>query len=412
MKTAIYWINVKSHNLNFSLYIARRYLFTKSNNNAINIITIIAAIGVFAGALALFIVLSGFAGLKEFSLSFTNEFDPDLKVLPATGKVFTVSEENQLEVKQIKGIAASTNILEERVLLNFKNKNTPAYIKGVDENYQRVTAIDSSVIVGTWLHQDEPQVVIGGELSRKLSLGILDYSAVLNIMVPRPGKGQITDPKKAFNSVKTVVTGLYSINEDLDSKYVFTPIGLARTLLNRKPREFSSVEIKLTPDADEDDVTEHLKSVFGSKIIVKNRIQLNDKLYKMLNTENLAVYLIFTLVLIIALFNVGGAIVMAILDKRHNIKTLYNLGAQTKQIKRIFFLQGSLLTLTGGVIGLLVGFIVIYLQLQFNLVMITQTLPYPVLLKAENVVIVFATIMVLGITASYIGSTRVSKVLN
>lgn len=412
MKIAIYWINAKSHNLNFSLYIAKRYLFTKSKNNAINIITIIAAIGVFAGALALFIVLSGFAGLKEFSLSFTNEFDPDLKVLPATGKVFEISDKNQLKVQQIKGITASTNILEERVLLNFKNKNTPAYIKGVDENYQRVTDIDSSVIVGTWLHQDEAQVVIGGELSRKLSLGILDYSAVLNIMVPRPGKGQVTDPKKAFSSAKTIVTGLYSINEDLDSKYVFAPIKLTRGLLNRKAREFSSIEIKLAPNADEDDVTEDLKAVFGSKIIVKNRMQLNDKLYKMLNTENLAVYLIFTLVLIIALFNVGGAIVMSVLDKRSNIETLYNLGAQTKQIKRIFFLQGSLLTFTGGVIGLAVGFVIIYLQSQFNLVMITQTLPYPVLLKAENVVIVFATIMVLGITASYVGSTRVSKVLN
>lgn len=397
--------------MNFSYYIAKRYLFTKSKNNAINIITLIAAIGVFAGALALFIVLSGFSGLKEFSLSFTDEFDPDLKVLPKSGKVIQFSDAQKKELKQIKGVNIYSKVIEERVLLNFKHKSTPALIKGIDENYRRVNRFEGAVISGTWLNQNENQVVIGSGISLNLALGVMDHSAPLQLMVPKPGKGQVTDPSDAFSTVQTMASGIYSINEELDNKYVFVPFKLARNLLALKNDAVSSVEIKLMEGADEDAVRTKLAKVFNDQVLIKNRIQLNDKLYKMLNTENLAVYLIFTLVLIIALFNVGGSIVMSILDKQSNIVTFFNLGARVRTIQRIFFLQGTLLTFVGGMIGLLVGLIIIWLQLQFNLVMITPTLPYPVLLRIENVAIVFVTIMVLGITASYIGSTRVVKVL-
>ncbi len=387
-------------------------MFTKSKNNAINIITIIAGIGVFAGALALFIVLSGFSGLKEFSLSFSNEFDPDLKVLPTTGKTFSLSQEEKNRLKEISGIKNYSSIVEERVLLNFNKKNLPAFIKGIDDNYLNVNHVDSALIAGTWLHQQEKQVVIGASISRKLSLGVMDYSGMLKMMVPRPGKGQVIDPRKAFHSEKAMVIGVYNINEELNGKYVFTPLTLAQDLLELDENSISGIEIELKNTEQEIAVTQELRKIFDEEnFSIKNRMQLNDKLYKMLNTENLAVYLIFTLVLIIALFNVGGAIVMAILDKQHNIKTLFNLGARAKEIKRIFFLQGSLLTFIGGVLGLFVGWLIIFLQLKFDLVMITPTLAYPVKLVAENFVVVFFTIMILGVSASYIGATRVGKIL-
>src|SRR5690625_4894410 len=211
--------------------------------------------------------------------------------------------------------------------------------------------------------------------------------------------------------MNTVPVGIYSINEELNDKYVFMPLSSATKLLSLNPEEVSGIEIKLAPGVKENTIKDQLQEIFGEGIIVKNRIELNDELYKMLNTENLAVYLIFTLVLIIALFNVGGAIVMAILDKRENIKTLYNLGANLRSIQRIFFLQGTLLTLIGGVLGLFVGVIIIFLQQQFGLVMITQNMPYPVILQIDNLIIVFLTIMVLGIVASFIGSTRVSRAI-
>ena len=398
--------------MNFSYYIAKRYLFTKSKNNAINIITLIAAIGVFAGAMALFIVLSGFSGLKEFSLSFSNKFDPDLKVLPKTGKYFLYQDEQQEKLNKIEGIKVSSKVIEERVLLNFRDKNVPSsYIKGVDENYLQVNAVDSAIIAGTWLHQNENQVVIGNSISRKLSLGVAGYGDILKIFVPKPGKGQVSNPAEAFNSVSSMVIGIYSINEELDNKYVYAPFSLAKKLLELKENEISAIEIDLTKNADDAEVRDKIQQLFNDDVVIKDRIQLNDKLYKMLNTENLAVYLIFTLIIIIALFNVGGAIVMAILDKQTNIKTFYSLGANIHQIRRVFFLQGALLTVIGGVLGLLVGFMIIYLQQQFNLVMITPSLPYPVLFELKNILIVFLTITILGITASYIGSTRIKKLL-
>ncbi|WP_423820213.1 FtsX-like permease family protein [Salinimicrobium sp. TIG7-5_MAKvit] len=397
--------------MKFPFYIARRYLFSKSSNNAINIITLIAAIGVFAGAFALFIVLSGFTGLKDFSLSFSNEYDPDLKVLAATGKTFNFSSEEKKELENISGISTFSEVIEERVFLDFKSKNKTAYIKGVDENFLKVNKLDSAVGMGGWFHPEEAQVVIGNTISHELNLGTFDYMSLLEIMVPRPGKGQVLDPTTAFNSKRAVVSGIYSINEELDGKYVFASIGLARELLDLKPDEITGLELKLTPNANPETVKKAVQAVLNDDVEIKNRAQLNDALYKMLNTENLAVYLIFTLVLIIALFNVVGSIIMVILDKRQNIKTLYSLGATPGQIKNIFFTQGVFMTLLGGSLGLLFSIAVVFLQLQYDLVMITPTLPYPVAITWQNIVVVMLTITALGTMASYIAASRSKKAL-
>lgn len=397
--------------MNFSLYIAKRYLFTKSSNNAINIITIIAAVGVFAGAFSLFIVLSGFSGLKDFSLSFTNEFDPDLKVFPASGKTISLSEEEKEKLLKIEGIAASSEVVEERIFLDYKSKNHTAFIKGVDADYQRVNKVDSSLVYGTWLNQSEFQVVVGNGISRLLSLSAFDYNNLLDIMVPRPGKGQITNPTSAFNRESVIVTGIYSVNEELDNKYVFSNIAFARELLELEENEISALEVRLKPEADADKISSEINKVFDQEVIIKNRAQLNETLYKMLNTENLAVYLIFTLVLIIALFNVVGSIIMVILDKRENIQTLYSLGASAASIKNIFFIQGALMTIVGGFMGVLFALILVYLQLEFSLVMITPSLPYPVSITLENVLLVLVTIGILGMTASYIAASRSKKAL-
>lgn len=397
--------------MSFSLYIARRYLFSKSSNNAINIITIIAAIGVFAAALALFIVMSGFAGLKDFSLSFSNEFDPDLKVFPETGKTFTFSEEERKNFSNISGVSAFSEVIEERVFLEYKTKPHTAFIKGVDTSYRQVNNIDSSLIFSAWLTQNDYQVVVGNGISRVLSLNVSDYQNLLSIMVPRPGKGQITDPTTAFNKEGVIVNDIYSVNEDLDSKYVFSTLSFARQLLELPEDQVSAVEIRLAPGANAENVHTEIKAALSENVIIRNRAQLNETLYKMLNTENLAVYLIFTLVVIIALFNVVGSIIMVILDKRENIKTLYNLGASPSAIKKIFFMQGALMTIVGGILGLLVGIIIVYLQLEFALVMITPTLPYPVQFTFTNVLIVLLTIGTLGILASYIAASRSNMAL-
>ena len=229
--------------------------------------------------------------------------------------------------------------------------------------------------------------------------------------MPKPYKGQSLDPSQAFNKDRVVVAGIYEINEELNSKYVFSDIDFARSLLKIDSTRVSSVELKLVEGASEKNIRNQLSALFSEDVLIKNRIQQNDALYKMLNTENLAVYLIFTLVLIIALFNVIGSIIMMILDKRKNIKTLFNIGANLKDIRRIFFLQGALMTFLGGSLGILLGVIVVWAQLRFEFINITASLPYPVKLKAINILIVFVTITTLGIVASKIASSRVREKL-
>jgi len=400
--------------VNYPLYIAKRYLFSKSSNNAINVITVIAAIGVVVGSMSLFIVLSAFSGLKDFSLQFTNVFDSDLKIVPASGKTLRFTDAISDKLEKTPGIEAYSKIIEERAFLQYKGKNHIAYIKGVDSNYVNVIPVDSILFLSKWFEPGRNEVVIGTNTSLKLSIGINDYTSLLEIYVPTPGTGQITELNidRAFNRERVVVAGFYEVNEDVNSKYVFSDFELAQSLLGLEEDVVSSLEFKLIPGTDEEDVKETLKEIFqGQEITIKNRIQQNDALYKMLNTENIAVYLIFTLVLIIALFNVIGSIIMMILDKRKNIKTLYNLGATLQNVRKIFFLQGTLMTTLGGLLGILLGIVIVWIQLKLPFVYITSSLPYPVKLKLINVVVVFATISLLGVVASRIASSRVKESL-
>ncbi|WP_104735143.1 ABC transporter permease [Hanstruepera ponticola] len=395
--------------MNFSLYIAKRYLLSKSSNNAINFITIIAAISVIIGALSLFIVLSGFAGLKDFTLQFTSIIDPDLKAEPYQGKSFYISDSELKDLENIPDVVSFAKIVEERVFISFEGRNHNAFIKGVDSNYTNIHAVDSIVPLGSWFSEKTNQVVTGWGIANRLSIGVLDYGKAVNLYVPKPGKGQISSIEQAFNSVRAVNVGIFDVNEALNEKYIYVPIEMAQHLTNYEANQISALEFKLRDGFDEEEIRTSIQKVLGDKIILKNKSQLNDALHKMLNTENLAVYLIFTLILIIALFNVIGSIIMMILDKKKTLHTLYNLGATLKDIRRIFFLQGSLMTLFGGLIGLILGLILVWLQETFGLVMLTASLPYPMSIKIENILLVYVTISILGIGAAKIASSRITR---
>ena len=371
--------------------------------------TVIAASGTVIAAAALFIVLSGFAGLKSYSLEFSSFVDPDLKIYPAQGKSFILSSKDSLALSDLSEIESFAKTIEEKVILEFDNKRQIVTLKGVDENYLKVTKIDTMVYYGSWLEQNDGQVVSGGGIANKLSFGVLDFSKSLKIYVPKPGKGQITSVRGAFNSMNAYNIGVFDINENLNNEYIFSDINMAKYLLAYKDNQLSAIELKLKPGADEKVVKKKLQSIFGSQVIIKNRNQLNDALFKMLNTENVAVYLIFTLVIIIALFNVIGALIMMILDKKPSLNTLFNLGTTTRTIRRIFFLQGSLMSIISGIIGLILGFVIVYLQREFALVMITPSLPYPVEIQFMNSLIVLATIFTFGVLASKLASRRISK---
>tara|TARA_R110000744_G_scaffold6119_1_gene21501 strand:+ start:301 stop:1476 length:1176 start_codon:yes stop_codon:yes gene_type:complete len=388
-------------------------LRSKSSQNAVNIINFITFLVIVIGSAALFIVLSGFAGLKTFSLSYTNMVDPDLKALPLTGKFFSVSESQDQALQQLHDVAAYSKEIEEKVYLTHDQKAHIAYIKGIDSTFLQTTPIDSSLyFYGDWAINGL-QGVAGQGIVSLLGLSINNFRSPLVIRVPKPGKGLLGQRllKDSYNETNLVISGIYQIEEELDRKYIFADLPMVQALLEKDSTQFSGINFKFKEGANIANLRQKIEAILPTQVVLKDRRELNSTLYRMLNTENLATYLIFTLVLIIALFNVVGAIIMMILDKQQNSKTLYNLGTTIKALRKIYFVQGILVTGMGGLIGVFLGSLLIWSQLAFGWLKITPSLSYPVEYNLINVLIVLATIIVLGIIASLIASSRINKKL-
>lgn len=385
-------------------------MFSKTSTNAINIITIIASFGVVVSSIALFVILSGFSGLRTFSYSLLDVSEPDIKISAAIGKSFYFTDAIQTILDSNPTIEEVSKVIEERVFLEYNGKNEISYIKGVDQNYNKVTQIDSAIVVGNWLDfQFVNTAVLGRTISNKLSVGVYNFGEALQIMIPKPGTGFI-NPQNAFYKTKVQIVGLYTGTEDFENTYVFTTLDQARNLLHFAENQLSSLELKLKSEGNPDEEVIALQQQLGDQFRIQTKAQLNAVFYKVINTENFVSYLIFTLITIVALFNVIGAIIMMIIDKKSNLKTLFNLGATLKEVKSIFVYQGFLLSFLGMMLGLLLGVILVILQQKYSLFMITDTIPYPVELRFSNILIVFVTITILGFVAAKIASSRLSKV--
>jgi len=393
------------------LFIAWRYVRSKSSQNVINIINRMSIFVLIVGGASLMIVLAGFSGLRTFSMSFSNFFDPDLKIFPKTGKIFSLSPMQEAALKESGVVASYTKVLEERVFLNSRGKNYIAYIKGVDENYPKVNAVDSILVISPkeWL-LSEDYVVVGNIIAETLNLGLFTSTTPLQIIVPKAGKGSITSSSTPYREETVLLSDYYQVTEDLDSKYVFATLSLAQRLTGVQANEVSAVEIKLSKGVSVAEGKKRLQKVLGDGFVIKDRMALNEDLYKMFQTENLATYLIFTLVLIVALFNLVGAIIMMILDKRKNLYTLFALGMTERQIRAIFFLQGVIVSLLGAIFGVGLGVGIAWLQKTSPMLYINPNaavpIAYPMDIRLLEIVVVFFTIFVLGIIASAIGASR------
>ena len=293
----------------------------------------LAGLGVIVGAAALFIVLCGFNGLRDFSLAFTSFVDPDLKVVPVKTKTFVINDSLLKDVLQLDNVLTFSKSVEENVFLSTNETGDVVSVKGVSELFPSKT-IDSILFDGEWISGSN-QIVSGWGIANKLSYGIYDYSKGITLYAPRPGKNQILSVEGSFSKLTVVNVGLFEINEDLDFSLIYTGLKDLQNLLGYTENQISSVEIILKDPLKSEETANLLRSKLGSEFKVKTKEQLNDTLYKMLNTEQVAVYLVFTLVLIIALFNLISSIIIMVLEKRNNLKTLYNSGATHNEIKKI-----------------------------------------------------------------------------
>ena len=380
--------------------IAWRYFFSKSQQTVINRINSIALLVIIVATASLMIVLSAFSGLKEFGLSFSNAFDPDYKVLPRKGKVILLDSLSIKKLEKISCINALAPVLEEKVFLSFNEKSQVAFLKGINKHYLSVIPADSLVAIGEWLVPESNSVVAGYGIGASMDLGVYDYSNFLNISVPKKSiKGNLN--QNPFYSQQAVVVGLYQISQDIDKKYVFSSISFARKLFQYPKDAYSAIEIQIKPNTSHDFLSQELRKILGENFVLKDRVAQNTALYKMLKTENIAVYLIFTLVLIIAMFNVVGALVMMILDKKPDMKILEAMGATTNSLRKVFFILGLLISLIGGAIGIVFASLLIVIQQVRPLLFVPGTsLPYPVNWEFENFILVIMTLTILGMISS------------
>ena len=395
--------------MSYSFKIALRYFFSRSKQTVVNRINSFALFMVFISTVALFVVLSAFAGLKDFGLSFVNKFDPDFEIRSNEGAYIYLSDNTVENLLKIPEIIAAAPEIEEKVFLTFKEKNQVATLKAVSPSYIKVIPVDSLITLGDWLSFKGPDVVLGFGIAGNLTAGVYDYNNFLNVTVPKKNNKSLLS-LDLFNSSPALVSGLYQVTEELDKKYLFSSLEFGQELLGLNKNQYSLLALKTEPGINKTKLYNKILPFFKFPISLTSRKDKNAALYRMLNVENLAIYFIFSLVMIIALFNLIGAIIMMVLDKQGQLKILLSLGASPKGIQKIFFSLGMLICFFGGVFGLLIGIIIVLMQLYYPFILVPGTnMSYPVLFELKNIFIVLITLITLGVFSTLWATKGISK---
>lgn len=392
--------------MNFPLFIARRYLFSKKKHNAINIISAISACGVALGTLALVCTLSVFNGFQDMVASFFTAFDPELKITVREGKVFDPSSPTLQQVKSLPEIDIWTETLEENAMVQYKDRQAMAVIKGVEDNFRQLTSIDS-LLYGTGTFQLNDSIVdygfMGVEFISELGTG-LHFVNPLSVYAPKRNvRVNIANPTAAFNREYLFSPGaVFAVNQQkYDARYILTSLNFARRLFDYET-EVSAIELKLKPGTNLPSVQKKIATMLGDRFNVQNRYEQQADVFRIMEIEKLISYLFLTFILAIACFNVIGSLSMLILDKREDVETLRNLGADDRLIARIFLLEGRLITLFGALTGIALGLLLCFLQQRFGLISLGGgngafvVDAYPVSVHATDIFLIFGTVIAVG----------------
>ena len=387
--------------MNLPIKFARRYLFAKRSTNAINVISGITVMGLSVGTAALILVLSVFNGLEELISSMVNSFNPDVKVAPLEGKVFSLKDGQLVALRGIDGIAEVSETLEEIAIFQYKNSQDVGILKGVDEAYHKVTYVDSTLFEGRYqLNGDSDNyVILGSGMRRKLGVNIDDpFNSLKVYMAKRKQTGPMSKP---FRELYATPKATFNIQADYDNQYVISSLAFARKLLKYK-NEVSYLEIKLTPDADESDVKNAIQSVIGEGFSIKNRYEQDENFNKIMNMEKWMSYAILCLTLFLVAFNMIGALWMIVLDKKKDISILKAMGASDKTVRNIFLNEGLLLSLLGMGIGFAIAIILYILQKTFKIIPSPGFIvdAYPITMRFSDFIVVMITVLVVGLIAS------------
>jgi lipoprotein-releasing system permease protein len=393
--------------LNFPFYIARRYLVAKKSHNAINIISFISVMGVTVGTMALIVILSVFNGFDYLVRSLVNSFNPDFKITLTEGKAFIPEEDMLRKIKAIPGVYDISLALEDKALVRYDEQQTIAVVKGVSNNYSNVTGLDSMIVEGKYNLKvnGEPYALIGRGIRIYLNVMLLSPRQ-MSLYVPRRMSELSLDANRALSRKYISVSGVFSIEQEYDIKYIIVPIDFARELFEYPNGEVNMLEIKLAPGANTAKLQESIGEILGDRYQVQNRYQQNEVFYKTMQAEKWAIFLILVFILIVASFNVIGTLTMLMLEKKKDMITLGNLGADNGLLKRIFLIEGWMISVSGAVLGTLLGLLVCWLQMRFELIKLQGSGSfvidaYPILVKPADVIITVVAVVIIGLLATW-----------
>ena len=401
--------------MNLALYIAKRYLFSKKRHNAINIVSLISMCGVVVGSIALVCVLSVFNGFQSVIEDLFSNFDPQIKIVATSGKVF--EPDSIAHALNHEDIEHTCYVIEDNALLKFGEKQLPVTIKGVPEDYTKVTGIDSILVEGEFSTKEGSfNMAVGGVvLANTLGSGLRFVQPIWLYAPKRVGNINPMMVDKAFNREHAFLTGIYMVQQEkYDNNFLIVPLELTRKLYDYTS-EVTAGELKLTPDADEKAVKSYISKALGSNYKVLDRYQQQEEFFNMLQIEKWVTYLILSFILLIAIFNIVGSLSMLIIEKKEDVKILSGLGAEESLIKNIFLFEGWLISVIGAFVGIIIGVALCYIQMEFGIIKLASTAgtylvdAYPVSLVFSDVALIFLTVISMGFAASYIATRRINS---
>jgi len=386
----------------FKSYIYRlaiRYFFSKDSKTIVNRINGFAFLMIVAASSVLLVVLSAFAGLKDFGLAYTSSFDPDLKIIPETGSYFILKDKDLDKIRGFDFVKDASPVIEEKVVLSNELNSGATILKGVNNNYHLLGVLDSLSLIGVFSPSKDNSLYLGADLASSLEVVMSEDFSLLATAAKKKTRSLFSF--SPFNSTKLEIEGIYQISLDIEKKYAFAPIKTVRSLVGTNENSYTSVEIITNGFVGKEVLSKEIDGLLNSPVVVLDKQDLNPALYKMLNTENLAVYLIFSLVALISMFNLVGSLTIMMVEKKKDLRILKSLGGKEGDFNKIFFTLGVFTSVFGAFLGIFIAWVVIVFQNSYSLVVVPGTsIPYPISLTLINVFIVFSTIFFLGVITS------------
>lgn len=395
--------------MNFPLFIARRYLFSKKSTHAINIISGISVVGVAVATMALVVTLSVFNGFHDLVASLLTAFDPQLKVVPAEGKTAPADDPLLAEIRRLPQVDVATECVEDQALAFYNGRQAMVKVKGVDDNFNELTHI-TDILYGDGsfsLHAANLQYgVVGIRLADNLGMSAA-WQGFMKIYAPkREGQLDMMNPTEGFVEDSLISPGVvFSVRQArYDRDYVITSIAFARNLFGQQGM-ISQLELRLKPGSDLDAVKAEMQRIVGKKYRVLDRMEQQADTFRIMKIEKFIAYIFLTFILVVACFNIIGSLSMLIIDKKKDVVTLRNMGADGKQITRIFLFEGRMISAIGAVTGILLGLLLCWIQQTYGIVALGQSSgsfvvdAYPVSVHPEDIVIVFFTVLAVGFAA-------------